>query len=62
MLSLTYRRELERIRCTTAAVNGNTDELTWDMIVNDARARSNTLSVVPEEASAIISGFEPQSE
>lgn len=61
-LSLTYRRELERIRCTTAAVSGGSDELTWDMIVNDARARSNTLSVVPEEANAIISGFEPQRE
>lgn len=61
-LSLTYRRELERIRCTTAAVTGGADELTWEMIVHDARARHNTMTVVPEEARTAIGGFAPPRE
>lgn len=61
-LSLTYRRELERLRCTSAAIAGGAEELTWTMMINDARARSNALTVVPEIAPSTIAGFEPPKE
>lgn len=59
VLSLGYRRELERLRCINAALSGQQEELTWKMLINDARARSNTLTVVPEEAAQKIAGFDP---
>jgi hypothetical protein len=62
VLSLTYRRELERLRCTNAAILGGAEELTWQMMINDAKARSNALTVTPEIAPATIAGFDPPKE
>lgn len=59
VLSIGYRRELERLRCTNAALASGTEELTWSMMINDARARSNALTVVPEEATQTVAGFDP---
>lgn len=56
VLSLGYRRGLERLRCTFAAISGGSEELTWFMIINDARARSNTWTVIPEEATQKVVG------
>lgn len=58
-LSITYRRELERLRCTSAAIRGGAEELTWKMMIDDARARSNALTVVPEHGPSTIAGFDP---
>lgn len=48
VLSLGYKRELETLRRTNAAISEGDEELTWTMMVHDARARSDHLTVVPE--------------
>lgn len=59
VLSLGYRRELERLRCTNAAILGGSEELTWALMISDARARSSIFTVVPEDATQTIIGFNP---